>query len=150
MNRMLHRLAAVAALGLMAWGCTENPVKPSEHAHADGVRVLLDGQPVVTVDDDGVEGEIVVPVGGVTPTVQVVLLDHDGEELEPAEGEYLEVVVEETEIATFEQEGKGEFAGRFHGHAEGATTAKLRLMHGAVGYGHVDAEWSVPVRVAGM
>lgn len=149
MNDKFRRFAAAAALAVMAWGCSENPVQPTEHAHADGILVLVDDVVVVTADDDGVEGEIVVPVGGVTPMVRIVLLDHDGEELEPSESEYLEVGVEDGDIATFEQDDEGEFSGRFRGHAEGTTTARIRLMHGAVGHGHVDAEWRVPVRVEG-
>lgn len=132
-------LGLAAMVGLVA--CDDDPTGlDDDHAEPEGVQLVMNGQTIATYDGDTQTwtGEMDVDVGMETPHIDVRFVDHDGNEVELDADNYLEVEVEDTNIAEFEQDTPGEFGGHLHGNAVGETDVVFRLMHGAVGSGHAD------------
>jgi len=146
---------ATLLLALFVAACGDDPagMDDDDHAEADGVELVLNGQTVASYDGDDQEwtGGLSVPVGEETAHIDVRFVDHDGDRIPADDDLYLDVVVEDEDIAEFEQDTPGEFGGHLHGLAEGETELKFRLMHGAVGSGHADFETTpLTATVTGM
>lgn len=151
-------LALVAAVAL--FGCSDDPVGPEEHEHAEpeGVVLELNGVEIASYDQDTHTwtGQVQVDEGMETDHIDVIFVDHDGDDIQPDLDEfYLEVEVLDDTVAEFEQDTPGEFGGHVHGEMAGTTSIVFRLMHGSVGTGHADfstvdatgADLGVPVQV---
>lgn len=130
-------LVPLAALALAA--CGDNPVEPGEdHFNPVGMRVVIDGQTVVTVDQGQVTGSITVEEGDEVDIV-VEFIDDDGDVIvAPVDEYYLAVDIDDETIAHFQR--VGQFDGHIEGEGEGATTARFMLIHGdpADDHGHDD------------
>ena len=136
-----HALTAVGVVfTLAAAGCSETTTEPDEHAEAEGVELVMGGQVIASYDGDTQiwTGELEVDAGEETPHIAVRFVDHDGDPIPIDDDLYLEVDIEDTSIAEFEQDTPGEFGGHLHGHMEGETDVTFKLMHGSVGSGHAD------------
>lgn len=143
-NRFPNKLAAavLASLAFVA-ACSDDPMAPEdEHAEAEGVQLILNGETIASYDGDSQTwtGEMEVEVGQETAHIAVRFVDHDGDAIPLEDNLYLEVEVEDESIAEFEQDEPGEFGGHLHGISVGETDVTFRLMHGAVGSGHADFE----------
>lgn len=143
-NRFPNKLAAavLASLAFVA-ACSDDPVAPDDdHAEAEGVQLILNGETIASYDGDSQtwNGEMEVEVGQETAHIAVRFVDHDGDAIPLEDNLYLEVEVEDESIAEFEQDEPGEFGGHLHGESVGETDVTFRLMHGAVGSGHADFE----------
>ena len=133
--------AVLAAFALLLGACSESMTEPEEeHAEAEGVELVMGGQVIASYDGDTQSwtGELEVDEGEETPHIAVRFVDHDGDAIPIDEDLYLEVDIEDTSIAEFEQDTPGEFGGHLHGHTPGETDVTFSLMHGAVGSGHPD------------
>jgi hypothetical protein len=130
-------LAVAGALGLAA--CEDDPTG-LDHAEPVGAELVMNGVTIATYDEvTGLwTGEMSVNVGDETPHISVYFLDEDAERLTFDSDNYLEVEVDDETIAEFEQDTPGEFGGQLRGIAQGVTEVVFRLMHGAVGSGHLD------------
>lgn len=143
-NRFANKLAAavLASLAFVA-ACSDDPVaSEDDHAEAEGVQLILNGETIASYDGDSRTwtGEMEVEVGQETAHIAVRFVDHDGDAIPLEDNLYLEVEVEDESIAEFEQDEPGEFGGHLHGESVGETDVTFRLMHGAVGSGHADFE----------
>lgn len=136
----LSRFVALAVAGSVALGaCGDDPVGLDEHSDPHGIELVLNGVTIASYDaDTGWTGELEVEVGEETAHIDVRFVDEDGDEITLDDDVYLEVEIEDEDIAEFEQDTPGEFGGHLHGVAQGETDAVFRLMHGAVGSGHAD------------
>ncbi len=134
-------VAALAAIVAFAAACSDDPTEPDDdHAEPEGVHVLLDGTVVARYDGDAQSwtGELEVEIGE-SGMVEVRFVDHDGDPIPIDDDLYLEVDVEDTDIAEFHHEpAPGSFTGHFDGKVEGETDVVFKLMHGTVGSGHSD------------
>lgn len=143
-NRFANKLAAAVLASLaFAAACSDDPVVPGDdHAEAEGVQLILNGETIASYDGDSRTwtGEMEVEVGQETAHIAVRFVDHDGDAIPLEDNLYLEVEVEDESIAEFEQDEPGEFGGHLHGESVGETDVTFRLMHGAVGSGHADFE----------
>lgn len=134
-------LAVLAALALVLGACSDSMTETEdEHAEPDGVELVLGGQVIASYDGDTQTwtGELEVDEGEETAHISVRFVDHDGDPIPIDDDLYLEVDIEDTSIAEFEQDTPGEFGGHLHGHMAGETDVTFKLMHGAVGSGHAD------------
>lgn len=139
-------LALVAAVVIAA--CGDDPTDIEDHSDPEGVVLELNGATIAEYDGDTQSwtGEMEVGVGMETAHISVIFVDHDGDDINPDPAEfYLEVAVDDGNIAEFEQDTPGEFGGHLHGNQVGTTEVTFRLMHGAVGAGHPDFETVNPV-----
>jgi len=134
-------LAVLAALALVLGACSDSMTEAEdEHAEPEGVELVLGGQVIASYDGDTQTwtGELEVDEGEETAHITVRFVDHDGDPIPIDDDLYLEVDIEDTSIAEFEQDTPGEFGGHLHGHMAGETDVTFKLMHGAVGSGHAD------------
>lgn len=134
-------LAVLAALALVLGACSDSMTETDdEHAEPEGVELVLGGQVIASYDGDTQTwtGELEVDEGEETAHITVRFVDHDGDPIPIDDDLYLEVDIEDTSIAEFEQDTPGEFGGHLHGHMAGETDVTFKLMHGAVGSGHAD------------
>lgn len=135
-------LAGALAVGLAA--CAPDPTDFHSEEEVDRIELISGGATLATweAESDAWTGTLTVGAGSQTGLIEVVLFDHDGEELVFDADHYLEVAVGDESIATFEQDGPGSFTGRLRGLQAGATTVTLHLMHGAHPSGHPEEETS--------
>ncbi|MXW16744.1 MAG: hypothetical protein F4139_04995 [Gemmatimonadetes bacterium] len=133
-------LAAMVVFTLAAAACSDDMVEPDPHPEAEGVQLIMGGNVIASYDGETQTwtGELEVDAGEETPHIRVVFVDHDGDPVELEDDTYLEVDIEDTSIAEFEQDTPGEFGGHLHGHMAGETDVTFKLMHGQVGSGHAD------------
>lgn len=131
---------ALVLIGALATGaCSDDPVGLDDHDHAvEGIQLLVNGAVVAELDADADAwtGELEVDVGGETGTIEVRLLDHDGDEIAPDDDLYLEATVGDGGVAVFVQGGAGAFSGVLQGVAPGTTVLELTVHHGVIGSGH--------------
>ena len=139
-RRAVLALSIAGAVGLAA--CEDDPVGLDEHGEAAGVNLVMNAQTIASFsfETNSWTGEMDVDVGTETPHIDVDFVDEDGDVIVFDSDFYLEVSVEDENIAEFEQDTPGEFGGHLHGVAVGETDVIFMLMHGAVGSGHVDLE----------
>lgn len=141
-RRPLMAFAMVAAVAVAA--CGDDLTGVEEHGEAATVQLVMNGQIVASFDfaTNTWTGEMDVDVGTETPHIAVNFLAEDGDviDFESDPDHYLEVDVEDESIAMFEQDTPGEFGGHLHGESVGETDVVFKLMHGALGAGHVDLE----------
>jgi hypothetical protein len=138
----------LAALSLLA-ACT-NPVRPGGHERADGFAILLGGTELVVEDADGVSGALPLLRGQAVGPV-TVQFRFRGEAIEPGDDFFLEIEIDDAAVATFTPASPGSFNGTFRGASAGATTMRVKLMHGRVGSIRAHADYSsspVPIVVA--
>lgn len=140
MKKLIHRSALALATMVLVLGACSDPMEPEEHPEAEGVQLIMSGNVIASYDGDTQmwTGELEVDAGEETPHIRVVFVDHDGDPVELEDDTYLEVDIEDTSIAEFEQDSPGEFGGHLHGQMEGETDVVFKLMHGQVGSGHAD------------
>lgn len=129
---------AAFALGLAA--CESSTEPEEEHYEPEGVELVMGGLVIASYDGETQRwtGELEVDEGEETPHIAVRFVDHDGDPIPLEADTYLEVDIEDTSIAEWEQDTPGEFGGHLHGHVAGETDVTFMLMHGAVGSGHAD------------
>ena len=132
--------ATMAVLLAVTLAACSDPVEPPMHAEPAGVELVMGGLVIATYTGETQrwEGELEVDAGEETPHIAVRFVDADGDALSFDDDFYLEVDVEDTSIADFEQDTPGEFGGHLHGEMEGETDVTFKLMHGTVGSGHAD------------
>lgn len=137
-SRAVAGVAVVFAIALAA--CSDTPMEPDDHAEAEGVEIVMNGNVIASYDGETRtwDGELEVDEGEETPHITVRFVDHNGDPIPLDDDFYLEVDVEDTSIAEFEQDTPGEFGGHLHGNMEGDTDVTFKLMHGEVGSGHAD------------
>jgi len=142
------RSGGIYALALLAaTACTDNPVNPGDdHPHADGMRITIGGEVVVTADGRRVNGKLTVPAGRMSQRMQVTFLDHDGDPI-PADDVFLDVVIARDDIAVFHQDSPGGFTGRLEGVSPGTASAVFHLKHGVYPSGHSELSVAVDVVV---
>ncbi|MDE0396076.1 MAG: hypothetical protein OYK82_15005 [Gammaproteobacteria bacterium] len=118
---------------------------------AAGVRLVRGRNTIASYDADTQAWGDTLQVGmGVGPHIDVHFVDHDGDVLELGDDYYLEIESQDTRIADPFQDNPGAFAIHFRGRAAGETGVVFRLMHGAVGSGHLEFSTEpLRVRVAG-
>lgn len=140
MKKLIHGKALALAAMVLVIGACSDPVEPEPHPEAEGVQLIMGGNVIASYDGETQvwTGELEVDAGEETPHIRVVFVDHNGDPVELEDDTYLEVDIEDTAIAEFEQDTPGEFGGHLHGHMEGETDVTFKLMHGAVGSGHAD------------
>jgi hypothetical protein len=128
----------------MVGGCTDSGFNLDwDHTYPEGLSVREDGVVRVRVDQDGqVSGSFSVAVGRQGGYLDVVFLDEKGAAIVPADDEYLDVTVTYSDLATFQQNTPGAFAGRFRGLKAGETTVYFKFKQGAVGQGK--GHWTSP------
>jgi hypothetical protein len=141
-------MAGAAALATMVAGACTNPVSPGTHIRAEGVVVRSAAEVLVRADRDGVSGALAVQAGEQLGPLTVRMLDHDGDEISPPHGYYLEVRSSAESIARWNMAVEGEFGGTLVGVAQGTANLTFCLMHGAVGRGHDDGCQAVNVAVS--
>ncbi len=131
--------AVLAALALALAAC-ESTEPEEEHYEPEGVELVMGGQVIASYDGETQRwtGELEVDEGEETPHITVRFVDHDGDAIPMEDDTYLEVDIEDTSIAEWEQDTPGEFGGHLHGHEAGETDVTFMLMHGAIGSGHAD------------
>ena len=137
----MRALLLVLATGLAASACGDDPTGiMEEHGDADGLRLVMGGETLATYSfETGTwTGELEVDEGEETGHIDVLFLDEDGDVIDFGSDFYLEVEIEDADVASFEQHSPGDFAGHLHGEAAGETEVVFKLMHGAVGTGHAD------------
>lgn len=137
-SRPVAGLAMVFAMALAA--CSETPMEPDDHAEPEGVHIVMNGNTIASYDGETEtwDGALAVDEGEETPHITVRFVDHNGDPIPIDDDLYLEVDVEDTSIAEFEQDTPGEFGGHLHGNMAGDTGVTFKLMHGEVGSGHPD------------
>ena len=136
-----HNLPAMmAALLAITMAACSDPVEPPMHAEPAGAELVMGGAVIASYNGATRTwtGELEVEVGEETPHITVRFVDADGDALTFDDDFYLEVDIEDTSIADFEQDTPGEFGGHLHGEMEGETDVTFKLMHGQVGSGHSD------------
>ncbi len=127
----------VAVLALFI-GCGSDGVSPEEHHAPAGVAVWAGEDRLLEVVGQEVEGELRVQAGSETELLEVVFLDEAGVPVPQEPGTYLEVEVEDTQVAAWHASNPGDFSARLQGIGVGSTQAVFRLMHGMIGSGHPD------------
>jgi hypothetical protein len=138
MINLSRRAMALATIPLaVASACSSDPTDVHIE-EVEAVELVLSGVTVAVYEAGAWTGELNVDVGEETAHIDVVFLDHDGDEISFTSDYYLEVEVEDESIAEFEQDTPGEFGGHLRGLQVGSTTLTFFLMHGAVGSGHAD------------
>ena len=132
--------AVLAACALVLAACESSTEPEEEHYEPEGVELVMGGLVIASYDGETQRwtGELEVDEGEETPHIAVRFVDHDGDPIPLEADTYLEVDIEDTSIAEWEQDTPGEFGGHLHGHAAGETDVTFMLMHGAVGSGHAD------------
>lgn len=141
MKKLIRRETLALAAMILVLGACSDPMEPDDdHPEAEGVQLIMGGRVIASYDGESQvwTGELEVDAGEETPHIRVVFVDHDGNPVELEDDTYLEVDVEDTSIAEFEQDTPGEFGGHLHGNMEGETDVTFKLMHGSVGSGHAD------------
>lgn len=141
MKKLIDRSTPALAAMILVLGACSDPMDPDlDHPEAEGVQLIMGGEVIASYDGDTQmwTGELEVDAGDETPHIRVVFVDHDGDPVELENDAYLEVDIEDTSIAEWEQDTAGEFGGHLHGHREGDTDVTFKLMHGQVGSGHAD------------
>lgn len=140
MKKLIHRNALALATVVLVLGACSDPVEPDPHAEPEGVELILGGSVIASYDGETRTwtGELEVDEGEETAHITVRFVDHEGDPIPIDDDLYLEVDIEDTSIAEFEQDTPGEFGGHLHGHMEGDTDVTFKLMHGEVGSGHAD------------
>ena len=133
-------LGLVLAATTVLAACDDSPSDVDEHGDAAQVQLVMNGMVIATFTfaTNSWAGEMEVDVGMETPHITVNFLDEDGDVIVYDSDFYMEVDVEDTAIADFEQDTPGEFGGHLHGEAVGVTDVTFSLMHGAIGAGHAD------------
>jgi hypothetical protein len=146
--RVRRKLATgVLVLATVVAGACTNPVSPGTHIRAEGVVVRSGTEVLVRADRDGVSGALAVQAASQRGPLTVRMLDHDGDEISPPHGYYLEVRSSAESIARWNMAVEGEFGGTLVGVAPGTANLTFCLMHGAVGRGHDDGCQAVNVAV---
>lgn len=138
MTRRLFPLLGL--LGLLAVaGCDDddNPVV-EDHSEPAVVEIALGDVVIARAFSGSATGFIGAQVDVSTAVLTFTFLDDESALVVPGADEYLEVVIADESIATFEATTAGAFEGRFLGRAVGETTAEIRFMHGSPGSGHPD------------
>lgn len=132
--------AVLAAFALVLAACESSTEPEEEHYEPEGVELVMGGLVIASYDGETQRwtGELEVDEGEETPHIAVRFVDHDGDPIPLEADTYLEVDIEDTSIAEWEQDTPGEFGGHLHGHVAGETDVTFMLMHGAVGSGHAD------------
>jgi len=140
MKKLIHRHTLALATMILVLGACSDPMEPDDHAEAEGVELILGGSVIASYDGETRTwtGELEVDEGEETAHIAVRFVDHEGDPIPIDDDLYLEVDIEDTSIAEFEQDTPGEFGGHLHGHMEGDTDVTFKLMHGEVGSGHAD------------
>ena len=140
-------LVLLTASLLVLSACGDSTTEPEEdhedHAgEVEGVVLSLSGQTIASYDGETGRwtGELEVEAGEETSHIAVVFVDHNQQTVPLDADFYLQVDVADESIAEFEQDTPGEFGGHLHGESVGETDVVFRLMHGAIGSGHVDLE----------
>jgi hypothetical protein len=125
-------LALALGIGLGACDDSTTGVDDDEHFEPVTMQLVLGGQVLVTAGSVGgpVQGEIELEVGQETAHVTVRFLDEDGNVTAPDDDVFLQVEIEDSGVADFEQDTPGEFGGHFHGEAAGHTDMVFMVMHG--------------------
>jgi len=140
----LRTLLAILLLG----ACT-NPVSPEPHVRPTGFDILLGGERVVWEQDGALGGALVLPAGATLGPVTVQFRE-GANIVAPADDYFLEIVMANEAVARFTPTTPGALTGTFHGVAPGATTMRVRWMHGRVGSPRAHHDYQsppVPVQV---
>lgn len=132
--------AVLAALALVLAACESSTEPEEEHYEPEGLELVMGGQVIASYDGETQRwtGELEVDEGEETPHITVRFVDHAGDPIPLEDDTYLEVDIEDTSIADWEQDTPGEFGGHLHGNEAGETDVTFMLMHGAIGSGHAD------------
>lgn len=116
--------------------CGGNPVEDDhdEHAEVEGMVLEMGGVEIFRAEELQQTGQITVQVGSETDHIDVIFLDHDGEEIhadELSEEDFtFGYVVADPTVARITQEGTGAYAFRVEGLKVDTTTATIGLFHG--------------------
>ena len=132
--------AVLAALALVLAACESSTEPEEQHYEPEGLELVMGGLVIASYDGETQRwtGELEVDEGEETPHIAARFVDHEGNPIPLEADTYLEVEIEDTSIAEFEQDTPGEFGGHLHGNMVGETDVTFMLMHGAVGSGHAD------------
>lgn len=134
--------AALALWALLGAGACSDPAGLDDHSEPEGVVLRIGGQVVASYDGDTRKwtGDLSVTAGQSTGRMTVTFVDHDGDDIRPGSGFYLQVDFANTgpTVAAFDHDSPGSFTGTLRGIAAGQSTMVFRLMHGSVGRGHPD------------
>jgi hypothetical protein len=145
MKKMMQvPLAFAAALALAA--CT-NPVSPETHVSPTGFEILQNGQVVVAEQNGSLTGNLTLQAGQTLGPVTVRFRD-GANVVAPDASYFLEVAVANEAIVRFTPSSPGALTGSFQALAPGATTMRVRWMHGRVGSPRAHHDYqSTPVPV---
>lgn len=133
---------------LFAAGCSSNPVDGDDHDHAEveGMVLLMNGEELFRATDAPSLGTLTVGAGEETGEIQIVFLDHDGEEI------HFHDLEEEftfgwkgldASVASITQLEREEVTLVVGGLEAGTTTVELGLLHGE----HFDFERDLTITV---
>jgi hypothetical protein len=130
---MLKRIGILAVVLAVSFSACDWVDEHDEHTEAEGLILRIDGVDSVTVREAQVTGRLLVSVGETTPLVQVVFLDHDGDEIRAAdieEDSKLAWQVLNPQVASVSQPTGQPWAFRLEGTTVDTTSLRLMLMHG--------------------
>jgi hypothetical protein len=142
-----------ALVGVLALAACSNPVSSGDHTRPLGVEVVGDGGVLIRAlaasreANPVITGQLTVQAGEQTAPLTVRFLAAGGEAIPPPQGYYLRVTSGNPGIVTWQQATEGEFGGRLVGVGAGSSTLVFDFMHGAVGRGHSDQSFTLPVTV---
>jgi hypothetical protein len=137
MNRRL--LPLLPLLGALTFvGCDDDPILEEDHSAPAVVEISLGDVVVARAFAGSSTGFVGAQLDQETAVLTFTFLDDESALVVPGDDEYLEVIISDEGVATFEPTAPGGFEGRFRGRAIGETTAEIRFMHGSLGSGHAD------------
>ncbi|MCE2456166.1 MAG: hypothetical protein J4G12_10225 [Gemmatimonadetes bacterium] len=137
-TRILPRLALVICGAFTVAVCSDGPTEPEEHHDPHEVKIVQGGTTLATysVDNNSWDDHLDVEVGTLSG-VTVDFLAEDGDVIQDDEA-YLDIVIDDVSITSWEPSTPGGFTGAVNALQEGETAWTIRLMHGEVGSGHPD------------
>jgi hypothetical protein len=127
-------------------GCS-NPVSSETHVRPTGFEISVGGQPLVAESNGALTGSLTLVVNQQLGPATVQFRSPAGPVM-PATDYFLEIEFANGAIVQFTPASPGGFTGTFRGLAPGATTMRVRWMHGRVGSPRAHHDYqSVPVPV---
>jgi hypothetical protein len=134
-----HLLPALGLFGALTFAaCDDDPLLEEDHSEPAVVEIALGDVVLARAFSGSSTGFVGDQLDQETALLTFTFLDDENALVVPEGDEYLEVVIADEGIATFEPTAPGVFEGRFRGRAIGETTGEIRFMHGSPGSGHAD------------
>lgn len=134
------RMLCVVIISVMLINCKDSSTGPDEFTEPYQVEIVSQNFVLATATTAITAGAFTFQPG-VEFDVEINFLNKDGNLLEPLEGEFVQVTVDDPAIGTFTLDSEGAFTGNIKALTTGSTTVEFRYMYGGVGSSNAKASF---------